>query len=174
MLAFMKHPRTRRLGVVIAVLAAISTAFTACDNPLVPLPEEGAPDVLEFYLGGFGVDSREVEVRGDTVVYRRRSWGGPDVSIDSVRVVPTADEWRAFWAAAEDAGVGRWRRRYVAEGVIDGSGWGLRLRAGGETIVSEGSNAYPERSGDENENEVTGAFRDFLDALGGLVGKSIW
>jgi hypothetical protein len=107
------------------------------------------------------------------VVYRRASWGGSGVTVDSVRVVPTADQWRAFWAAADDAGVGRWRRRYVAEGVVDGSGWGLRLRAGGENILSEGSNAYPDRNGDEQENRVTDAFLTFLDGLGDLVGESL-
>jgi hypothetical protein len=172
MFASIKPPRTRRLGVVIAALASVLIAFAACDNPLAALPEEGVPDVLEYSSGGFGADSRSVELRGDTVVYRRTPWGHSVPSIVTARV-PTADEWRRFWAAAEKAGVGRWRRRYVAENVVDGSGWGLRLQAGGETIVSEGSNAYPDRSGREHENEVTDAFFEFVDALGDLAGQSV-
>jgi hypothetical protein len=175
MFASMKHLTTRRLGVLLAALAGISIGAAACDDPTMALPREGAPERLEFSLsaweGNFG---RSVELRRDTVVFRRAVWSGSQVSVDSVRVVPTAEQWRDFWAAAEDAGVSRWRRRYVAEGIQDGGGWQLRLRATGASIVSEGSNAYPDRSGRERENELTPEFHAFVDALGALVGEPIW
>jgi hypothetical protein len=61
----------------------------------------------------------------------------------------------------------------VAEDIVDGGGWGLRLQAEGRTIESTGSNAYPDRSGREHENEVTDAFLEFVDALGDLAGQSL-
>jgi len=172
----MKHLTARRLGVLLAALAGISIAAAACeDSPVVPLPVEGAPDALEFSVSAFeGPGSRVVQMRGDTVVFRRITTQGAKVSIDSVRVVPTADDWRRFWAAAEEAGVRSWRLHYRAEGIVDGLGWGLRLEADGETIESEGSNAFPDRSGGEHENQVTDAFRVFTDALGDLVGEPVF
>lgn len=170
MFAFRKHLRPRRAGMAVAIFAGLALGFGACDDPVTPLPREGAPDVLEFSYGGYFADSHEWEVRGDAVVYRRRAWG-PDAPVDSVRVVPSAEEWRAFWAAAEDAGVGRWRQRYRAEDIVDGAGWGLRLQAEGLSIESQGSNAYPDRSGREHEGESTPEFRAFFDALGDLVGQ---
>ncbi len=172
MFSSMKHLRTRRLGVVAAALASVSLAFAGCgDNPFVPLPEEGAPEVLQFATGGFGTGSRMVEMRGDTVLLVHLLWGDTSTPVDSVRVVPTVEDWRRFWASAEEAGVSRWRRRYVAEGIVDGSGWMLKIRAGGRTLESEGSNAYPDREGREHENEPTDAFLALEDAIADLIGQ---
>ena len=170
-----KHLRTRGLGLLIAALAGIPIA-AACDDPTIALPREGAPERLEFAVraleGGF---SREVELRRDTVVLRRASLsGGPAATADSVRVVPTADQWRAFWAVVEETGVARWRRRYLAEGVMDGAIWKLQLRSAGGSVVSEGTSAYPDRLGREHEVQSTPEFDAFQDALGILVGQPIW
>lgn len=146
-------------------------AHTGCTDSTGPLPDEGVPDELAFSIGGFAMDSKSVELRGDTVVLRRRSWSGAADVLDSARAVPTPDEWRAFWAAADRAGVARWRRQYMAEGIVDGNGWSLRLGAGGRLITSTGSNAYPDVLGREHEGLMTSEFRAFLDALGDLVGE---
>ena len=170
-----KHPRALRIGVLLAALAAVPLAFIACDDsPVVPLPVEGAPDALLFSVSAFeGSGGRVVQMRGDTVVFRRITSHGSSVSIDSVRVVPTSDDWRRFWAAAEEAGVRNWRPHYLAEGIVDGMGWGLRLEAEGEIFESEGSNAFPDSFGGEHENQVTDAFRVFTDAIGELVGQPV-
>lgn len=137
-----------------------------------PLPEAGAPDALEFSVGGFGVGGSTVSLRGDTVILVRTPWGGmPGVAIDSVRVVPAPDAWRAFWAAAKHAGVAQWRARYAAEGIVDGVGWHVRIAAGGWRLESTGSNAYPDRLGREHRGEMTVDFRGFLGAIGALVGQ---
>jgi hypothetical protein len=155
-----------------AALCALAVAG-ACGDATAPLPSEGAPSALAFSFGGFGAPSRTVRLRGDTLVYTRRPWDWlPGVKIDSVRTVPSADAWRTFWASASRSGVGRWRGRYVAEGIVDGNGWGLDLTtADGVRIESEGSNAYPDRSGREHEGDMTAEFRDFLSALGALIGQ---
>jgi hypothetical protein len=147
----------------------IAIALAACDDATGPLPTEGTPDDLEFSIYGFGDGESTVELRGDTVVLRRTRPAG----IDTVRAVPTADAWRAFWSATERAGVRRWRARYAAD-AIDGVGWSLRIGAGARLVESSGSNAYPDRFGREHEFSMTDDFRAFLTAVGQLVGHPVW
>lgn len=153
-----------------AVLVGALVAHAGCRDATGPLPDEGVPDELTFSIGGFAVDSRVVEVRGDTVVLRR--WRAGDAA-DSVRAVPTSDDWRGFWTVANRVGVGRWRGQYRAEDIVDGTGWSLRLVAGGRVITSTGSNAYPDWRGREHEGQMTDEFRAFLAALGELVGEPV-
>jgi len=161
--------RGRPAGIATAVLG-VTLALAACDDATGPLPMEGAPDALEFSIGGFGVGGSAVELRGDTLVLRRTGTGAV---FDSVRVVPTPDSWRAFWSATERAGVRRWRARYAAE-AIDGVGWSVRIAAGGRLVESSGSNAYPDRFGREHEFSMTDDFQAFLTAVGQLVGHPVW
>jgi hypothetical protein len=93
--------------------------------------------------------------------------------MDTVRIVPTADAWRKFSASADAAGVHRWQPRYMAEGVIDGSGWSLLIADDGRRVESQGSNAFPDRQGREHELEMTDEFRAFLAALSELVGTQV-
>jgi hypothetical protein len=152
---------------------AAALAVAACSDVFSPLPREGVPDAFEFSRGAYGSGSHGVEVRGDTVVYRRVPWEGDEpFTIDSVRVVPTAEAWRAFWDAADEAGVRRWRRQYTAN-VIDGAGYSLRIVADGREIESHGSNAYPDRLGREHEVDSTPDFEAFADAVGALVGRDM-
>ena len=167
-------PRHRRRAWAAGALLGAAFAAAACGDATWPLPREDAPDALEFSIGGFGVGGSTVELRGDTVVLRRTPWGWtPGAAVDSVRAVPAPDSWRAFWAAAERAGVRRWRPQYTAGGVVDGTDWRVRIVAGGRMVESSGSNAYPDQFGHEHELEMTEEFRTFLGALGGLVGEPI-
>jgi hypothetical protein len=155
-------------------LAAALAALAGCDNPAAPFPDEGPARVLVFSGGGFGTGAHRVEARGDTVVLTRIPWEGlPGGRPDSVRTVPTAAAWRAFWDAADQAGVRRWESRYRAENIVDGYGWSLDLAAGGSRVRSTGSNAYPDRRGREHEGESTPEFRAFVAALEALAGAPL-
>ena len=157
-----------------AILILAAALLASCDDPTGPLPREGAPRELEYTVGGFAVGTALVELHGDTVVLVRIPWDArPGTRPDSVRTVPTAEAWRDFWEAARDAGVRRWRARYNAEGVVDGSGWSLRIVAPGAKVESNGSNAYPDRHGLEHENEVTSDFRAFEAAIEALAGAPL-
>jgi hypothetical protein len=157
-----------------ATLRAAALAVAGCRSTAAPLPRAGAPGALEFSVGGFGADGRTVLVRVDTVLLWRTPWDrGPGADVDTVRVVPTPDAWRTFWRAANRAGVRRWRERYMAEGVVDGTGWSLCLDVGDTVIESTGSNAYPDRQGGEHELEMTDDFRALMTALGELVGEPL-
>jgi len=161
-------------------LSRIISGFTlavcaGCTNLTSPLQSEGKPAALEFSIGGFFAASRQFELRGDTLVARRHQAGWqPGGQVDSVRVVPSADAWRAFWNAANAAGVQKWRPEYNAEGVQDGLGWSIRVVGGGREINSWGSNAYPDRDGHEHELDMPSEFQDFTHALNVLVGVSNW
>ncbi len=128
-----------------AILLA-AALLTSCGDPIRPLPSEGAPQELEYSVGGFAVGTAGVELRGDTVVLVRMPWDSrPGTRPDTVRNVPSSEAWRAFWKTAADAGVRRRHPRYVAEDVVDGSGWKLRIVTTGAKVESNGSNAYPDR-----------------------------
>ena len=160
--------RIARFGLTIAV-------FAACADFTAPLQSEGKPTVLEFSIGGFFAASKQLELRGDTVVARRRAAGWqPGGQVDSLRVVPSAEAWRAFWDAADAAGVQRWHPEYNAEGVQDGLGWSIRVVGGGREINSWGSNAYPDRNGNEHELDQPREFQAFIHALNVLVGVENW
>ncbi|HEX8212165.1 MAG TPA: hypothetical protein VF584_18455 [Longimicrobium sp.] len=155
------------------ILAAALLA--SCDDPTGPLPREGAPREFEYSVGGFAVGSGRVELHGDTVVLVRTPWDArPGTRPDSIRTVPSAEAWRAFWKAAADAGVRRWRPRYMAEGIVDGGGWSLRIVAPGAKIESNGSNAYPDRHGLEHEGEAPNEFRALEDAIEALAGAPLY
>ena len=158
-----------------AVFLGVALAFVACNDVVAPLPQAGAPDVLEFSIGGFGGGGSAVLLRGDTVIM----WRTPPVwtanmVIDSARVVPTQDAWRAFWSATKHAGVDQWRAQYNANGIVDGLGWNMRIVAGGRQINSFGSNAYPDRFGRQHDGDVTDEFQAFVTALGDLTGQRVW
>ncbi len=148
---------------------------SACVDITAPLQHEGRPVALEFSIGGFFASSRQIQLRGDTIVARRTMAGWqPGSPLDSVRVVPSADAWRAFWKAADAAGVQKWHPEYNAENVIDGEGWSIRIASPAREINSFGSNAYPDRSGHEHELEMPAEFLAFKAALNALAGVSNW
>ena len=152
----------------IAVLLVISSG--ACDSPLAPLPE-GAPQQFEFSIAGFGVASQRWKVSGDTILAIHSSWDS--FSADTVRRRPTAAEWSQFWRAVDEAGVRRWRPQYLAEGVMDGTGWALRIGGGAFHVESNGSNAYPDRFGFEHELERPPTFEAFVAAVRQLATPSM-
>lgn len=176
--ALSARSRPHRRGWLAALTAVgAALALAACRDgtaPVRPALPEGAPDELRFSMGGFGVTSTVVELRDDTLVV----WGTPwdwtaGMSVDTARVVPTTEAWRAFWAAAERAGMRQWRPQYRADGVVDGVGWGVRVVADGRLIQSSGSNAFPDRYGREHELAMTDDFRAFLAALEELLGRPL-
>ena len=160
-----------RRAVVLTALGALPFTLAGCSDPTGPLPEAGPPQSMEFTIGGFATQSIRVAATGDTVLFVRRDWSGP-AAVDSVRVVPSAEAWRAFWTSASAAGVRRWRERYANDGVVDGTGWSLHIGLRGEDVRSQGANAYPDPAGGFH-SDMTPAFRAFVGALGVLVGRDL-
>ncbi|MEP6732589.1 MAG: hypothetical protein ABJE10_18235 [bacterium] len=164
-----------RLSSARAVVAALGVMFAlaACSDATAPLATEGTPDELTFSIGGFGVGTSNMVLRGDTIVLQRIPWDWPRVPMDSVRVVPSSEAWRVFWAATERAGVSRWQRHYAAAGFVDGTGWDVHIVVGGRVVESSGSNAYPDGLGHEHQLQTTDDFQAFVVALGDLAGRPL-
>jgi hypothetical protein len=166
------RPRSRAARACFTAIVCIAFAFAGCTDPMGPLPREGAPDELHFSIGGFGTGTTVVELDDEGLAVTRIPWNPePGVTIVPVHVVPSAQAWSDFWAAAEKAGVRRWRNKYVAEDVVDGAGWSLRIKTGDVVIDSFGSNAWPDSRGREHELDVTADFQAFLEAVGTLAGQ---
>lgn len=166
------HHTARRPRLRAWMTAAAAIVLAGCGDMLISLPGEGPPQAMNFALAEAGADRRTVEVRGDTVVMRRTRANDASAVLDSARTVPSAAQWRAFWSAAERAGVRRWARRYADADMVSGTGWGLRIIHDGYSLESDGSNAYPDRDGREHD-DVTEDFMGFVQAVGDLVGKPL-
>ncbi|MGK2935889.1 MAG: hypothetical protein ACSLFE_11705 [Gemmatimonadaceae bacterium] len=111
-------------------------------------------------------------MRGDSVVFERVE-GGMDGSPERyvVRVVPTAEAWRVFWSAAENAGVNKWRESYMGRLIADAESWQLVLETRSSRIKSGGYAAYPDDAGRAHRGSRTEAFKAFLAALYVIVGE---
>ena len=150
------------------ILAFALVALAACESVIPPGLMEGPPDALEFTIASYGGSSSVTRLEGDEIVVVSGAWDGPKV--DTLRVVPTAAAWRAFWDAAQEAGIHRWRSSYVAENFLDGTGWSLTIEGDGIEVDSHGSNAYPDSRGGGHIGEFTESFRIFRSALAQLAG----
>lgn len=160
-----------RIRVRIPALTLVVASLAACGNPTAPIRLAEAPDEFTFSSGGFFAERHTYEVRGDTIVFRRSlPFQTPPVRVDSLRRIPSPDEWRRFWTAAEVAGVHRWKAEYRQPGVFDGEGFTLHLRAAGRTINTSGSNAYPDRRGVQRF-ETPVEFTGFVAAMDALIGR---
>jgi hypothetical protein len=156
------HPLSR-----IAAITCAALLISACGDTTAPVPAANAPRELAYdmnALEGAGSTSERMDV-GAVVV---TNYDGRRTR--RVRAVPTAAQWDAFWAAAEQAGVRQWTGDYNAEGFVDGSAWSLRLAGNGVDVSAHGTNAYPDREGREHEIHRPADFTAFLAALSTLTG----
>jgi hypothetical protein len=165
-------PMTRQRLALLAPFALLGAA--ACGDALAPeLPTDGRPAALRLFLGAWTWGTLEVRLAGDTVVAVRRPDLGPATSGWTVRVVPGAAEWRAFWRAADAAGVRGWPSACENTGVVDGGGFEMELAyAGGGRIASRGANSFPRRDG-RCADTTSDEYEAFLAAVAALVGRPI-
>lgn len=83
------------------------------------------------------------------------------------RVVPSTEEWHAFWADLDRLGVWKWRREYFLP-LLDGTQWSVKLRTqDGRWCHSFGSNAFPPHG---EGPEPCGAFPSFCGSVRRLLG----
>jgi hypothetical protein len=159
-------PRLRALSRAAAIACTV-LLVAACSDSTAPVPAANAPRELEYDVMALeGAGSTSVRMDGAVVVVTHSD----GTRTRRVRAVPTAAQWDAFWAAAEQAGVRQWTGDYNAEGFADGSAWSLRLAGNGVDVDAHGTNAYPDREGREHELYRPADFTAFLAALGTLTG----
>src|SRR6185436_688723 len=97
-----------------------------------------ASNRLLVTIGGFPHGHEEVRWR------RGRLWYRPDEYDEYVvSLVPTVQEWEAFWAAIDQIGVWQWQSRYDNPDILDGTQWTLELTNGSRRVKCFGSNSFP-------------------------------
>jgi hypothetical protein len=107
--------------------------------------DDRLPSKLNLYIGGAPFEpSYAVEWEGGTLKYRARSGEGEETERE---IIPTADQWEAFFSALDQAGVWKWKIRYPNPGILDGTMWSIKIEYEGRSISSRGDNAYPKRFG---------------------------
>ena len=165
------RPRPPRAALALLLLAGCGEGSLFAGPPA--LPTDGPPTALEVRLDGFGYGAHLVTlVGGDTLLVERR----PEWRIDSAgitRVVPTAAQWRAFWDAADRAGVARWPRSCVNARIADGAGYTVTIGTASERrLEAGGMNAYPRADGRcDLDGGWTTEFRTLMEATSRLIGR---
>ena len=115
------------------------------DAATPPTGGSGVPaglEVLELKVGGYMGSSYEVALTGASVLWRSSpgsyaNWTEQTVPIDD-------SAWATFRSTLEGLDVWLWEDSYYDPSVMDGTSWGVRLEWDGESIVSGGSNAFPD------------------------------
>ena len=110
-------------------------------------------------IDNFGGHSYSVELRDGKLVY---SHATPNGTGQQSTITPSPERWREFRRALDAIDVWRWRDSYEpSEPIFDGTSWWLSLRYPDRSLVSDGGNAYPDRS----------AFQRFEAAVEALLGR---
>lgn len=138
--------------------------------PLVSARESsGPPEVFEAFIGGMMGPSFSVKWDGRHLAYTKFGPGGAKSPPE--RIVVPADRWPEFRAVLDGLDVWKWKAEYENPGVVDGTGWSLRITWDGRRMESGGTNNYPDARGRPNDRpEPTPTFRRFLAAVEHLAG----
>jgi len=161
-----------------AVAALVGAPFPGTWRRATELPGEGAPYALSLTVQRLA-ERRVVAWRGDTLLVARQALAaGGGVRVDTARVVPAAEAWRAFWRALDGAGVVRWPSECVDPRVADGTSVHLLLETRLGDVRTFAANAYPQPDGrcvTASESGLPPAASAPLDAVlaavGALVGQ---
>ncbi len=165
-----RSPRAARGLLRLAVTGSL--ALVACGDATAPLPSSGVPREFRVSsVGGFVASASDVRLVGDTLVYvvARYTRGGIDSTV--TRRVPTADDWRAFWRAADGAGVRRWAGECSRSDIADAGGFSFTLAWDGGRRTGSYVGAFPTRDGTcaDGYTAEAQAFSDAVDQLLGVA-----
>lgn len=126
-----------------------------------------APKKLRVHIGGYTGDSYSLETSRGRLKYQAFGYGHE--LRETLTLHPSHDDWQVFLQTLDDLDVWNWRSDYQNPGILDGTGWGVEIRWGSKTIVSAGSNSYPESKSLPPGN-VSSDFDRFLAAVSKLIG----
>jgi hypothetical protein len=128
----------------------------------------GIPSQFRARIGGYMGAIYRVELRGNSLRYTYWLTG---VKHQPITITPTAEQWREFRAALEQAKVWRWKATYASPGIVDGTQWSLELKYADRSITTKGDNNYPGDSADAESHGNPGhLFRLYTDAMNKLLG----
>ena len=126
------------------------------------------PVKMDTGIGGHFGSSFNVEYESEGVLVYKHWEEGTVIADD--QVVPTDQQWTAFWRIMETLEVWDWLPRYENHDIVDGTSWGVRVEYAGKSIDSGGSNSFP-RAPEETKNSYsTELFHSFTEAVSALLG----
>jgi hypothetical protein len=130
---------------------------------------------LRYETYGFLAYTTEVRVVRDTVVLRRVGSGAADPVFADARRVPSAAEWREFWAAVRAAGVRSWPARCEQADVVDGGGFRFELAWADARRAGTYTNSAPLPGGrcSAGSYEAAGRFQRAVLLIAGLAPPAI-
>ncbi|MGL4667553.1 MAG: hypothetical protein ACRCWR_06455 [Saezia sp.] len=120
------------------------------------------PQEFEAFIGSHFGSKLLVRVEAEQKLTFRAAFGpGSDVwSVEPIYIVPTAEQWSAFYTVFDEKHVWDWKDSYVPEQAIpDSVSWRVKLVCGERNLNSGGYGATPEEG-----------FSDFLKAVSDLTG----
>jgi len=128
------------------------------NEPGAKVCETLLPRTFRFSMWGSAVPGSDVLVwDGETLMYKTSGFSHPKTT----KIVPSVEQWRAFWEKLEEIEVWEWQGRYDLDAITyDGGGWGLVIEYGEKTIRSSGRSAWPSD------------FTKFREVVGTLIGKA--
>jgi len=103
------------------------------------------PQSFEASIGGFFGPSYGVELFGDgdlLYLHNQETFTTAPGTVETTIPV-TAEQWRVFRKALDDAHVWDWGEEYTDPDVDDGTQWRMRVEYADISVDSYGSNAYP-------------------------------
>ncbi|MEZ6096044.1 MAG: hypothetical protein R3C03_17775 [Pirellulaceae bacterium] len=127
------------------------------------------PEKLSFFIGGYMGVSHRVEWNGAALEYQlfERHYSTKEFDL----FVPSPVFWVDFWNSIRRIGVTNWKPHYEDSTILDGTHWKLELVWSDISILSEGSNEYPDGFGNPiGSSGGSNAMDAFCRALGRLLG----
>ncbi len=155
------------LSQICSILALFVLAPMSGSDGAEPSP---APTKFRAHIGGFGGGNYVVEMHDDVLTYtaRTKERGRP---AQTEAVIPTAAKWREFRAALDELRIWQWKSDYPTQGALDGTQWSLEVAYADKSLVTQGSNNFPDASGEPTGQPVpTKVFQRYLAAVKSLLG----
>jgi hypothetical protein len=128
-----------------------------------------APSRFSASIDNFEHHRYALELRDGKLVY---SDATPKSVVQPVTITPSPDQWREFRRALDRIDIWTWHETYRPnEVVFDGTNWSLSVRYPDRSLVSGGSNSYPDALGAPTGVALRPpAFRQFEAAVEALLG----
>jgi len=163
--------RHTMVAMVAALTALTALTAVACADATAPaFPSDAPPSAFHINYSGWIYGSHDVLLRGDTLVVSRVPDFRPDGALETT-VVPTASDWRAFWRAADAAGVRSWPRECIDRNIADGGGLSMRIDYAGGHVETTTSNSTPHRDGTCGGTAEGDDYHALLAAVAALIGR---
>jgi hypothetical protein len=102
---------------------------------------------LSISIGGHFGPSYSVELKEGVLTY---AYSKPvrnfpsEWDSGSKEIRPSREQWQAFRSALDQLNVWCWQQDYPNPGVCDGTGWSVEIAYSDKSILSGGSNCFPD------------------------------